>query len=180
MSRKEKLTPPVITSREAMESVIADIVRLKLERAGQQLIMEAEIAALTKEHEPAILALDKDIETKEAGVYLYCTANRSVLFADAKSIETLLATVGFEWNPYTVEKKKSDTWPVIAKRLLGLAWGKKFVTESDPEVDKNALRNARSVLTDEQLKEAGIRIEREEQFFIRPKSSVAEQTTKAA
>lgn len=180
MSKKAKITPPIITSREAMESVVADIVRLKLERSGQQLILEAEIAALTKEHEPAILALDKDIETKEAGVYLYCTANRAALFAQSKSIETLLATVGFEFTPYSVEKRKSDTWTVIAKRLLGLEWGKPYVRDTDPEVDKNGLRNDRLKFTEEQLREAGIRIERDEQFFIRPKSDVAEQTTQSA
>lgn len=181
MSKKQNCTPPVITSREAMESVVADIVRLKLERIGRQAIMEAEMAAATKRHEPGILDLDKQIEVKEAGVYLYCTKNRATLFEKAKSIETLLATVGFEFNPHTVEKKrKADTWSAIAKRLLGLDWGAPYVAEADPAVDKNALRNDRARLTKEQLAEAGIEIVQEEQFYIRPKSNIAEQSTQAA
>jgi phage host-nuclease inhibitor protein Gam len=178
MTKKEKSTPPIIVSREAMESVVADVVRLKLERAGRQAIMEGQIASLTKKHEPGILELDKEIERKEAGVYLFCTAHRATLFPKVKSIETLLATVGFELTPHSVEKRrKGDTWPTIAKRLLGLDWGKAYVREADPEVDKNALKNDRTKFTEEQLAIAGIKIEQDEIFFIRPKSEVAEATT---
>jgi len=93
----------------------------------------------------------------------------------------LLATVGFETTPPRVEKTNSkDTFSKIALRLGNLAWGEAYLRFPDPELSKEKLLADRQVLTPEQLKEAGLRIEQDENFFIRPKSEVAQQTVKEA
>jgi phage host-nuclease inhibitor protein Gam len=179
--KKQKKIAPVLVSREAMESTVADIVRLKLDHAAKIAAMEKEVAEVQKRHQEAILAVCEDIEIKEASVYTYCHRQRAELFTDKKSIDLLLATVGFETNPPSVQKKSSkDTWPDIARRLQSTEWGQFYVREPAPEVDKEALLNSRATLTTEQLNTVGIRFDQEEQFYIRPKSQVAAETVKQA
>src|SRR5579871_2052378 len=97
--KKQKLEPCIITSRQALESVVADVVKLKLEHAQAKAAMEKEIADVQKRHQEGLLSIVNQIEAKEAGVYVYCQQRRAELFPDKKSIDLLLATVGFETTP---------------------------------------------------------------------------------
>jgi phage host-nuclease inhibitor protein Gam len=179
MPKKEKIIAVALLSREAMKSTVADIVRLKLEHAQKTAAMEAEIAEVQKRHQEGLLEVARQIESKEASVYTYCQRNRGELFPEKKSIDMLLAEVGFELTPHRVEKKAGkDTWSTIARRLQSLDWAGKYVRESDPEVDKHALLKDRTELTPTQLAEAGIKFEQDENFFIRPKSQVASDTVR--
>lgn len=181
MPKKEKIVPCIITSRESMESVVADIVGLKLEHAELTAAMEQEIAQVQKRHQGGILAVDRQIQVKEAGVFVYCQQNRKVLFPEKKSIDLLLATVGFRDNPPSVEKRmKKDTWEAVADRLQALDWGQAYLTERAPDVSKAKLLADRERLTEDQLAAAGVRFEQDETFFIAPKSQVAEPTVKEA
>lgn len=179
--KKNKIIPIVITSRESMEASVADIVRLKLEYAERTAAMEQEIAAVQKKHQDAILSVARQIEIFEASVYMFCQNNRATLFPEKKSLDTLLAEVGFRLNPPSVEKiKNKDTWGTIALRLQASEWGKDYVREADPEVNKAALLAKRTELNEADLKKVGLVIEQEENFYIDPKSQIAERTTKAA
>lgn len=179
--KKAKKIAPVLISREAMESVVADIVALKLDHAAKVAAMEMEVAEVQKRHQEGILAVSEDIEIKEASVYTFCHSRRAELFTDKKSMDLLLALIGFETNPPSVQKRNSrDTWESIARRLESTDWGKFFIREPAPEVDKQALLNARATLTKEQLDTVGIRFDQDEQFYIRPKSQVAAETVKQA
>jgi len=181
MNKKLRIVPTIITSRESLEAHVADIVRLKLEAAERTAAMEKEIAAVQKRHQAGLLELDRQLAVKEAGVFVFCQQRRSELFPDKKSLDTLLATVGFELTPFSVEKRNTkDTWGEIALRLQTLDWGTDFVRERDPEVDKAALLSKRAALTEAQLAAAGLRFEQDENFYIRPKSQVAEQTVREA
>jgi phage host-nuclease inhibitor protein Gam len=177
MSKREKIVPCVIASREGLESVVADVVRLKLEHVRATVALEQEIAALQEKYQERLLNLAKQIEIKEAGVYVYCPGHRKELFPEKKSIDMLLAVVGFRDNPPSVGKlANKDTWSAIARRLQLLSWGEEYLSTSDPEVDKKKILSDRARLTAEQLKEAGLKIEQEENFYIEPKSQVAEVT----
>jgi phage host-nuclease inhibitor protein Gam len=102
-----KLEPCIILSREALEATVADIVRLKLEHAEKTAAMEKEIAEVQKRHQEALLQTARQIETKEAGAYIYCQKNRATLFPEKKSLDQLLAVIGFELTPWRVEKRNS-------------------------------------------------------------------------
>lgn len=181
-TKKQKKIAPVLLSREAMESTVADIVHLKLQHAAAIAAMEIEVAAVQKRHQESILAVCEDIEIKEASVYTYCHANRSTMFTDKKSLDLLLAEIGFEFTPPRVEKKggKDVTWEVIARRLESTDWGQFFIRDGKPTVDKEALLKARATLTQKQLDTIGIYFDQEEQFYLRPKSQVAADTVKQA
>jgi hypothetical protein len=103
------------------------------------------------------------------------------LFADKKSLDLLLATVGFELTPPRVEKVSSkDTFGKIGLRLETIDWGAAYVRYPDPEVNKEKILADRASLSADQLRDAGLKIEQDENFFIRPKSAIAEQSVKEA
>ena len=174
---KVKITPCIITSRESMESSIAEIIRLKLEHAEETAAMEKEIAAIQADHQDALLGLASQIEAMEAGALIWCLKNRD-LFKDKKSLDFLLATVGFRTTPHRVEKCHSkETWTSIARRLEALEWGSNYIRQPDPLPDKDKLLADRGQFTSDQLKLAGIRFEQDEDFFIKPKSEILDATS---
>ena len=84
-------------------------------------------------------------------------------------------------TPPRVEKiSGKDTFGKIGLRLESLEWGAAYVRYPDPEVNKEKLLADRARLNAEQLQEAGLKIEQDENFFIRPKSDVVEQSVQAA
>lgn len=180
-SKRPKPEPVIVTSRQGLEAVVADVVKLKLEHTLATASMEREIADVQKRHQENLLAIARQIEAKEAGVYVYCQKHRTELFPEKKSLDLLLATIGFETTPPRVEKTNSkDTFGKIGLRLESLDWGAAYVRYPDPEPNKERILADRTQLSADQLREAGIKIEQDENFFIRPKSSVAEQTVKEA
>lgn len=182
MSKKNKPAPCTVLSREALEATVADVVANKLEYAGTLALMELEISQVQKRHQASLLAIAEKIQSQEAGIYVYCQGHRTELFpGKAKSLDLLLATIGFRTDPPSVEKiSKKDTWESIAKRLQSVDWGAAYIREPSPEVDKQALLKDRLTLTPAQLQVAGVRFDQDEQFFIEPKSEVAQASTQEA
>src|SRR6516225_3089472 len=160
MNKRQKLEPCIINSRQALEGVVADVVRIKLEHTLETALMEREIADVQKRHQDSLLNLARQIEAKEAGVFVYCQKHRSELFTEKKSLDLLLATVGFETTPPRVEKINSkDTFGKIGLRLESLDWGAAYVRSPEPEVNKEKILTDRARLRPEQLQEAGLCIE---------------------
>jgi phage host-nuclease inhibitor protein Gam len=179
--KRQKLEPCIISSRAALDSVVADIVKLKLEQTHATAVMEQEIATVQKHHQENLLGIARQIEAREAGVFVYCQKNRCALFPEKKSIDLLLATVGFELTPPRVDKiSTKDTFGKIGLRLENLEWGAAYVRYPDPEVNKEKILADRAQLKPDQLREAGLKIDQDENFFIRPKSDIAEQSVREA
>ena len=170
-----------ITSLESLDAHVAEACRLKLQLAADTAQMEARIAEIQKMHAAGQAALKKDIANLEADVMAYCEANRSLIFTNRKSRETASACFGFELTPHRVETaSRKIKWADVVTRLLRLSWGKAYIRLADPKPDKEALLSDREKLSPEQLTAAGIQFCQDEQFFIRPKSNVAEATVQAA
>lgn len=168
-----------ITSIESLDSHVAEVVRLKIAHTAVTAEMEEKIAGIRKEYAPKIGQVADSISDKEDSIMAYCEANREELFPDKKSRETLTAVVGFEWTPYRVETTgRKIPWKMVVKRALRLSWGKVYVRKPEPQPDKNALLADREKLTDKQLTALGVKFERDEQFFIRPKNDIATDTVK--
>jgi phage host-nuclease inhibitor protein Gam len=177
MNKRQKLEPCIVSSRAALEAVVADIVKLKIEEAQANAAMEQEITEVQKRHQESLLGLSRQIEAREAGVFVYCQKNRAALFPEKKSLDLVLATIGFELTPPRVDKLTGkDTFGKIGLRLENLDWGAAYVRYPDPEVNKEKILADRTKLKPEQLEEAGLTIEQDENFFIRPKSDVLEQS----
>ena len=168
---------PGISSREAMIGTVADVVRLKLKHAALTAEMESEIEKIKKSYAKRLDDLAISLRDREAQVHEYCAANRRELFPDKKSIDTASAVIGFELTPWRGEtSNRKIKWADVVGRLLKLAWGKAYVRNPAPQPDKEALLTDREKLTPEQLTSAGLAFCQDEQFFIRPKSEIAEAT----
>jgi len=181
MIKRQKLEPCIINSRAALEAVVADVVKLKIEQTQAAAAMEQEIAEVQKRHQENLLGISRQIEAREAGVFVYCQKNRAALFPEKKSLDLLLATVGYELTPPRVDKiSGKDTFGKIGLRLENLDWGAAYVRYPDPEVNKEKILADRTKLKPEQLEEAGLTIEQDENFFIRPRTDIAEQSVREA
>ena len=172
------LRTPAITSADALDARVADLIKLKL--SHKALICELDLAkaALDKQCAATSGEMLARIAAEETVIHEYCAANRRELFPEKKSRETNAAVIGFELTPFRVERSSTKIkWADVLARLLRLKWGLAYTRQPEPVVDKNALLADREKLTPEQLQAAGIRFEQDEQFFIRPKSEVVEQVT---
>lgn len=170
-----------IGSVESLEVAVAECVRWKIELTKAVAFKDAEVAIIERTHQPRITSFLERIQEAEEAIQDYCKANREWLFVEKKSRETNLAEFGFELTPYRVEREGKLTWKDVVKRLNRLkAWGRAYVRKPEPQPDKQALLTDRNKLTEAQLTAAGIRFERDEQFFIRPKPESAGETVRKA
>ena len=189
--KKNRIPAIVISSREGMTAAVNDIVTAKLRHAELTSQMEQEIAALQQRYQDRLADLARDIQSKEAGVQLYCEQHRGTEFVDKKSIDLTLATIGFRETPYRVEKARSkDTWEEIAIRMAGITTrdaagrplftGEDYVTYAEPSLAKAVLLQDRTRIPEDVLKAAGIRFAYDEIFYITPRSEVARPSIKEA
>lgn len=188
---KTKFTPAILTTRAAMEAEVSLFIQSQLRHTELIALVEQEKLAVERQHEKRLNALVQEMERHAGAVQNYCTSHRRELLTDnKKSFETATAYVGFRDTPAAVDKiTTKETWGAIAKRLLGLVFVLKkdetgipietldcanYVREKDPEVNKDAIQADRSRLTADQLYAMGVKFTTEENFYIEPKSLVAE------
>lgn len=181
MSKKIQIQTLAIVSTDGLDSVVAEVARLKIQYVACMAAMEESKASIEKSYAAKLGLITDEIFARECSVQAYCTAHRAELFKDKKSRDTLTAVIGFELTPHRVETaSRKVPWKDVVKRLMRLKWGKAYVRKPAPQPDKDALLKDRETLKPEQLVAAGIKFEQDEQFFIRPKSPVAEGTVKQA
>jgi phage host-nuclease inhibitor protein Gam len=189
--KKPKIPAIVITSREAMIATVNDIVTAKLRHTEITSLMELEIAAVQGRYRERLTGLGREIQSKEAGVQLYCEQHRETEFIERKSIDLTLATIGFRETPYRVEKARTkDTWEEIAIRMAAITTrdaaghptftGEDYITYAEPSLAKAVLLQDRPRIPADVLKAAGIRFAYDEIFYITPKSDVARPSVKEA
>jgi phage host-nuclease inhibitor protein Gam len=188
MSKAKKSEPVILQSREACDTAVSAYVQEKLSRAEAVAQMEQEVAAVQERYQKVIMDADARIETLECAIQVWSLQHRkefgTVPGGNEKSIDFILARVGFRLNPAATELTlKKDSWPKVAKRFASVEFAKTFLREVDDVVDKDALIRAWPNLTDEQraqLRAIGAAVEQEEMFYIKPKSEIADAVTKKA
>lgn len=199
MSKKNKIQPCVIVSREGLQANLSQLVDAKLRASALTVEMEQVISQVRDQYQPKLDAENREIARIEEGVYLWAQDNRAE-FDGRKSIDFSQATIGFRTNPPAVEKIKSkENWLQIAIRLSSMLVkgkqvddntgvetevvkfnGENYVRYADPAVDKEALIADRASIPAKILEKAGLRIVQDETFFITPKSDVVEGVTQEA
>lgn len=152
-------------------------VELKLQLAGKQAAHETQVAQLNSDFDASVQESREELAMLESSVQLYAVNHRGNLFpGETKSREFANARIGFRTNPPSVGKRISrDTFEAIALRLDELPWGDPYL-ETKLVLKKDALLRDRADLTEEQLKQAGIRFEQDELFYIEPTSDAIERS----
>ncbi len=178
-TKKQKIQPANIHSREAMMAAVADVVGAKLRAAELRAQMEQEVNDLHRRYQEDIEALGREIAAKEQGVYVWAQRNPGEFPPERRTIDLPTATVGWRLSPHAVDKlKPKDKWADIAYRLAEIAeegfGGENYIRYAEPSVDKEALIADRETIPAGALRLAGIAITQEDVFSIRPKSDIAE------
>ena len=174
---KKKTKIIELTSVEALDATVGEVVRKKIEHTQTLAEMEAKIAAIKEEYAPKTGAQLDQIAALEGSVKEYCTVHRDAMFADKKSRETSSATIGFELTPHRVETAETLTQKDVVSRIQRIKnWALVYLRTPAPQLDKDALLKDREKLSPERQQMLGIEFAQGEQFFIRPKSEVAEDT----
>lgn len=180
-SKKEKIIVPIPTGTAGMEPLLSNYAALRLELEAAKIEKEQRIKDIAEEYEARIVELSAHVDAHEAAAFTWCQRNKSEFGDKKKSIEFAAATVGFRLSPPSVDKVYTkDTEKAIAKRLEATGWGLDYITYSDPKIAKDKILADRSKLSPDQLREVGLSIGQEENFYIEPKSSVLSAATKAA
>lgn len=175
------MKPLKITSPESLDASVAEACRLKLRLARSIAEMETQIAAVQKKFAAVHSQFNDRIAEVETDVQDYCAVHRAELFPDKKSRETAAAIFGFELAKHRViPANRKITWADVLLRLRTTPWAHIYLRMREPEVNKEALIEDRDKLSVIQCWQLGIAFEQREQFFIRPKSEIAEPTTAAA
>lgn len=186
-SKKQKIEPVVIVSREGLQASTSALVNARLRHAELKVRMEQEVADVQRRYQDNFDTLNREIATLEAGIFVWAEKNRATEFSGKQSIDCTLAIIGFRKHPHAVEKIRSkDSWSDIAARLAALSdqksgfIGENYVRYADPVVDKEKLIADRSVIPAQVLAMAGLRVIQDEQFYITPKSEIIDGTTQEA
>lgn len=191
MKKKQKPQPVLISSREGMLAVVADLIQDKLEFQQIQLSIEQEKAAIDKKNQGALDALARRIQMNEAGLQVWSKMHPQE-FDGKRSIDLPTAIFGFRLGKHKVDKPSNVTWKEIADRLIStilrpeepegqpIFEGEEYIRYGDAEVDKDALLRDRDLIPQEALDVVGIKFAQDDFFFFEPKSQVLEATKEAA
>jgi phage host-nuclease inhibitor protein Gam len=177
---KPKFEPCMITSRAAMSAAVNDILQTKLDITQMDAELEQKKLELEPSYSARKLILEKHVEIREAGVRIWCDMNPDE-FSDKKSIDLGFALVGYRTTPKSVKPiRANESDKSLARRLESLEWGERYLTWPDPKINKDALKTDEGLLTPVQLRQAGIKFDQSEEWYIKPQTQLVEATKQAA
>jgi len=168
---------PTIQNRQQLDVVVENIVQLQLDRDELERAQEREITAIRQKFRPSIAELDRYLAAETSWVENWAKENPDA-FNEKRSLDCTHATIGFRVTPPRIERaSRKWTWSAVALKLADLSWGKRYLRIPAPEVNKEALLADRAELSPVELRQAGLRIAREERFFITPHCSSQTDTS---
>lgn len=155
-------------TRADAETAVARIAQIANWRRQYIAETDAQILAAREKHAAQIDAIDAEIKTQSALVQAWAEANPQE-FGSRKSIDFPAGKVGFRTGTPKVKTLTGWTFARVLEKLKSLTWGRAFVRVKE-EIDKESLISAHSQanLAPGELREIGIRIDQDENFFIEP------------
>jgi phage host-nuclease inhibitor protein Gam len=164
---------PAIQTRQQLEVVLENIAQLQRERDELHRAQENEIEAVRQRYRAPLAEVGNYLDLETSWAEAWARANPEALSAD-RSLACAHATIGFRAMPPRIERaSRRWTWSRIATTLAGLDWGRRYLRIPEPEVqvDKDALIADLAGLSPLDLRNAGIRVEQGERFYITPHAS---------
>jgi phage host-nuclease inhibitor protein Gam len=179
MKKENKEQEIEIRNDTELGEKIAWFVEDAIDLAKLRATIDAEKAEIDRNHAAALTDALRWLQQSEVAIRTYCDVHRDRLFAEKKSMELAGATVGFELMPFHVETaSRKIKWKDVIARIVrkGRNWKAKYLRQSEPTVNKDALLTDRNKLTAVQRLALGIQFVQDEQFFIRPQAESAPST----
>jgi len=157
------LTP--ISSRPECDRALSRILQATLRVESQTAARDSEIAAIQSRYAPKLAKDSLTIATLETEIQTYYTAHREELEVEGKkSVQFAHGTLGMRApsHPSLIPLNAKWTWESITEKVREL-WKKKyFAKPKEPGLDKVKIKKE---LTEEELKQAGMRLDTDERFY---------------
>lgn len=162
MARKQ--ITPVFTSRDQVDSALAELCRLQAEKNKTEGSMNAQLTAVRERFQPTLDRVSLAAMAMECQIEQWAIANRPAEFGDKKSLDLLHGTLSFRTaGPKCSLLGRMWTWEsvldALKKRLAGFV---RVVSE----VNKDAILAAYAAneTSDAALAECGIKVTQRETF----------------
>jgi phage host-nuclease inhibitor protein Gam len=161
-------TAPTIQNRQELDAVIENIIQLQLDRADIERDQDREITEVRQKYRAPLAEMDRYLLLETTWVETWARTHPDV-FPEKRSLACTHATIGFRVTPPRIDRaSRKWTWTEIASKLSDLAWGRRYLRQPAPEVNKEAILADRAELAATELRKVGIKIVQEERFFITP------------
>jgi phage host-nuclease inhibitor protein Gam len=138
---------------------------LTIDRNQLLLKQESEIKAVQDKHAARLQTIEKELERNTELLSGWAEANPSE-FGKSKSLDMTHGKVGWRTGMPKLVKKSKATWDALVDIVCD-SLGSDYI-RIKKEVNREAIVDARSEIPPESLRECGLAIVQEENFFVDP------------
>jgi phage host-nuclease inhibitor protein Gam len=167
------LTKPEIETQEELRATVAQIAADMIVARATRTNMEAELAEIRAKYESELVPLDQQIEDATELVATYATQHPDLFPAKARSLDLVVATIGFRTGQPKVKVLKRWTAAAVFAAIKERRWP--FIRTAE-ELDKEAIIGARDKFDNDTLKLVGLSVVQDERFYVEPKDLEAQPT----
>ena len=163
MARRRKASVE-LASLEDANRAIRELLQAEVELEKYQGALDLARASVTAKFEPSIDAAKSRVNDLTVQLQTWYMANlKDLEKGGKKSVQLAYGVVGRRLGNATLKPlNRAWTWASIAVKLQTL-FGKKYFHEpAEPKPDKDRIK---AELTPDQLKDCGLKVEQEENFF---------------
>jgi phage host-nuclease inhibitor protein Gam len=155
-----------VAPRELVNAKLSQLLTASIHRERVLATRDAEILACQKKHQPTLDREDEIIAKLTPEIEQYSRANRGKLGLNGSvSVQLGSGLIGFRvpTNPALVPLSEKWPWAKIERKLRTMFKERFFHPVKPAGLNKNKLK---SELKEEQLAVLGMRLDREENFFV--------------
>lgn len=167
---KNKILSP--KTREEMEQLVGQIAVLKLVEAEHKAAMDAEIKACRDRYLGALTEINEKLAALLPRAMAWAEANPDD-FGKAKSIEMLHGVIGWRTNTPSLKPLSGWTWDRVLEKIRSLPAMLGYIRTKE-EVNKQSLLDDRDGIGPDGLRNLGVRVVQEDEFFVEPKLTETE------
>lgn len=174
MTDRIKLKTTAPKTREEMETLVGAIANLKNMDRKLKAEMDAKLKAVKDQYLAAFTEINDELTVLMPAALAWAETHPEE-FGKAKSIDMLHGLVGWRTNTPSLKTLRGWTWDRVLEKLKGLGdYGSSFIRVKQ-EVDKQLLLTWREGLGAQGLKNLGLQVMQEEEFFVEPKLTTTEK-----
>lgn len=98
-------------------------------------------------------------------------------FKEPRHMSFARAVIGFFLHPHEVKLRSRVKEDDVVQALQRVSWGRLYLRQPPPVLDREAILRDRDVLTAEQLESVGLRIAQDDTFYIDPPKAAPAATS---
>ncbi|MBI4024817.1 MAG: host-nuclease inhibitor Gam family protein [Verrucomicrobia bacterium] len=174
-NKRLKLAVPAIQTREQMEKLVGDICAATIRQDALLAEMDHKLKTVRENYEDRLAGIQQELDGNLALAQDWAEAHPSE-FEKRKSIEMVHGVVGWRTGQHKAKPLSGWTWEKVLAAIGDIPHFAACYIRTIKEVNKEALISDRDIIPPEELRKIGVRIFREETFFIEPKREEAPPT----